>query len=180
MAAAKENAWTPFVRLLMGQNKTGPMDKKTDILTAGLFGSNGATYYVDPGFKGAHVGWDVDENDEKKKTKVCVADFPTVNEIKALWTGLQTALKDDRNNDFTKSGIMCGGRKFMFSKVAEVFGKDVKEGAHKCVIGRCKSSSIILTPHNKSFSVIVSQQNAPVGNIVTHCFVAASLKKSGQ
>jgi len=84
------------------------------------------------------------------------------------------------NNDLAKSGIHFGGRKFMFSKVLEVSGKDTKDGTHKCIVGRCKSTSIILTPNNKSFTAILSAQNFNIGNITTHVFVAASLKKSNQ
>jgi hypothetical protein len=175
--AAATNSWTPFVQLLMGQSKTGPAKSpaETGIQTAGIFGSNGSTYYVDPGFKGTVCGVD-----DETKAKVTVSDYPSVNEIKTLWTGLQSALKDDRNNDLAKSGIHFGGRKFMFSKVLEVSGKDAKDGTHKCIVGRCKNTSIILTPNAKSFTCILSAQNYNIGNITTHVFVAASLKKSNQ
>jgi len=92
-AKAGENSWTPFVKLLMGQSKTGPAKSaaETGIQSAGIFGSNGSTYYVDPSWKGTVCG-----TDDETKQPVKVTDFPTVAEIKTLWTGIQSALKDDR------------------------------------------------------------------------------------
>jgi len=180
--AGAETSWTPFVKLLMGIGKDNKHDSgKSGVQTGGIFGSNGSTYYCNPEFAGTKLGAD----DEGKV--VTIEKMPQPDELKKLWDGLQSALKDDRNNLFTSGGIHIGGRKFMFSKVLEVAGggkdaagKHVDYGTHKCIVGRCKSSSIILTPNAKSFTVIISAQNFNIGNIQTQLFVAHSLKKSGQ
>jgi len=174
--AAKENSWTPFVKLLMGIGKDNKHDSaKTGVQTAGIFGSAGSTYWVDPGWAGTKLGVD-----EETKEVITVPKVPAVDEIKKLWEGLQAAVKDNRNNPLCSGGIHFGGRKFMFSKVVDVQGKEAKDGTHTCIIGRCKSSSIVLTPNAKSFTALITAQNFPVGNITTHCFVATSLKKSAQ